>query len=267
MHIGEDFKDLSGASHSTLRVLNSVKDMIAGIRPAPAFVMVSGDLVDTGDASFYRTLRDAMSDFGMPVFYTLGNHDNRSSFYTGLLGRQNDLTAPHYYDVEIAGLHLIVLDSSIPGRIGGGLDPEQFAFLSSALDKNPDVPKILMLHHAPALTDDPNWEWECLGFADTARLAEMVRGRNIAGMFAGHIHQDRVSNWYGIPLVVGRGLQRALDPLFAGDGIRIITGGSFTLCTLRPSGLTVNFVSLPATGEEVKRVALSNLVERDRAGK
>lgn len=267
VHIGEDFKDLSGASHSSLRTLNSVKKMIAGIKPAPAFTIVSGDLVDTGGIPFYRALREAMSDLGMPVFYALGNHDSRAAFYDGMLDRRHDPAAPHDYDVEIAGVHLIVLDSSIPGRIGGGLDPEQFTFLSSALARNPDAPKILMLHHAPALTDDPNWEWECLGFADTARLAEMLRGRNVAGIFSGHIHQDRVTNWHGIPLVVGKGLQRALDPLFAGDGIRVTTGGSFTLCTLRPSGLTVNFVSLPATGEEVKRVALSHLVEKDRAGK
>lgn len=243
----------------TLATLAAVRSLVEAMASPPAFIVATGDLTNHGDAASYRTLREAMDGIGIPVVYALGNHDTRRGFYDVMLGGADDPDAPYDHDVVHAGVHVIALDSSVPGRIGGDLDEAQFAFLDDALDRHPDLPKILAIHHAPALERDPDWEWEGLSFAATDRLAAMLSDRPVAGIFSGHIHQDRFTHWYGTPLVVGMGQHCALDPLFSGDGIRSVAGTSFSVCTLRPSGLTVTCVPFPSDRREVSRATLADL--------
>lgn len=259
LHISAPDPVDTGLHSDTTATLRTVRNMIDGMATPPAFILVSGDLTNLGDHASYETLRALMDGLPMPVLYALGNHDTRAGFYQGMLGRNHDLTAPHDHEALVAGAHVITLDSSRPDKIGGHLDDAQFAFLATALANHPDVPKVLMLHHAPALDQDPDWEWECLSFTATARLADALKGHAVAGIFAGHIHQDRFSQWHGIPLVVGMGQHAALDPLFRERGIRMVQGTSFSLCVLRDSGLTVTCVPLPATRAETGRHTLDQL--------
>lgn len=248
------------ALHSdTTATLHSVRAMIDAIVPQPAFILVSGDLTNHGDLASYQTLRSLMDGLAMPVVYALGNHDTRAGFYVGMLDRTENTDAPHDHEAVIDGVHVITLDSSRPTRISGDLDEGQFAFLQAALANHPDLPKLLMLHHAPSLDFDPVWEWECLSFPATARLAEILKANPVAGIFAGHIHQDRFSQWHGMPLIVGMGQHAALDPLYRGMGIRMVQGTSFSLCVLRDSGLTVTCVPQPSDRSETGRHSLDDL--------
>lgn len=225
----------------TTATLAAVIALAQAARPRPAFIVASGDLTNHGDVASYRLLRQMMAAVDIPVVYALGNHDTRPGFYEGMLGRTDDPEAPFCHDRVIAGVHLVVLDSSVKGRIGGALSDDQFAFLEAALARHPEMQKIVVVHHAPAL--DERASWETLTAADSARLAATLRGRNVAGILSGHIHHDRVSNWHGIPVVVGTGQHNAVDPLYRA-GLRVLAGSGLALCTLRPSGLTVAFVPL-----------------------
>ncbi|WP_127107833.1 metallophosphoesterase [Pararhodobacter zhoushanensis] len=236
----------------TTTTVRKVLGMIRQIEPRPAFVIASGDLTNHGDAASFRALAGMMEGFDIPVVWALGNHDTREGFYAGLLGSTDSADQTYDHHQVIDGIHLITLDTSNPLRIGGHLVEAQFNFLEAALDAHPDLPKILVMHHAPALDQDPDWEWEGLSFAATDRLAEMLKGRQIAGIFSGHIHQDRFTHWHGIPLIVGMGLHAALDPLHPMvDSIRSVQGTSFSLCTLRDSGLTVTCAPLPSDRREL----------------
>lgn len=243
----------------TTATLRTIRGMIEGMTEPPAFVIASGDLTNHGDVASFRTLRTLMDDLPMPVLCALGNHDSRRGFYVGMLERQHDLDVPYDHDTLVGGVHVITLDSSVPARIGGDLDETQFTFLDEALARHPDAPKLLMIHHAPALDRDPDWEWECLSFTATDRLAAILSERPVAGIFSGHIHQDRFTHWHGMPLVVGMGQHAALDPLYQARGLRAVAGASFNLCTLRPSGLTVTCVPLPSDRRELGRVSLEDL--------
>lgn len=259
LHISAPEPVDAGLHSDTTGTLRTVRSMIEGMATPPAFIIVSGDLTNHGDQPSYEILRELMDGLAMPVLYALGNHDTRAGFYQGMLGRSEDLAAPYDHEALIAGVHVITLDTSRPKKIGGHLDDAQFDFLTAALANHPGTPKIVMLHHAPSLDMNPDWEWECLSFTATARLAEVVKGQPVAGIFAGHIHQDRFSHWHGIPLIVGMGQHAALDPLFQSDGVRMVQGTSFSLCVLRDSGLTVTCVPLPATRVETGRHTLADL--------
>lgn len=230
--------------------LDAALEMIRGIEPAPDFVVVSGDITDKGDEESYRIVRQRLETLPMPIVHALGNHDSRPGFYAGMLDRTQDPDAGYCHERTIAGVHVVVLDTSVPGRTSGEVGEAQFAFLEAALRNEPDLPKIIVMHHAPRIDEESPFAWESLSVAETERFRQIVCGGNVAGVLTGHIHHDRVSTWHGVPVVVGMGLQAFLDPLYR-KGLRIMSGASFGLCTLRPSGLTVSFVPLACDRREL----------------
>ncbi|HVW91387.1 MAG TPA: metallophosphoesterase, partial [Devosia sp.] len=213
LHVGAPGVEDPGLYSDTSSTLRAILAEVKKLQPKPKFIMASGDLTNRGDVASYHQLKQIFdeAELGIPVLFGLGNHDTRAGFYEGMLGRTDDLGAPYFHDAAIGGIHAIMLDSSTPRRVGGTIEPEQFAWLAEALDRHPELPKVIAVHHAPALDDhNPDMEWESLSFADTAKLKDMLAGRqNVIGMFCGHIHYDRVSNWYGIPVIVGIGQHMA----------------------------------------------------------
>ncbi|MEL6232830.1 MAG: metallophosphoesterase [Pseudomonadota bacterium] len=252
LHIADpNMPDL--ATHSdTVATMQAVRELIGAMHPAPAFIAISGDLTDSGDAASYRLLRELLSGFEMPLLLALGNHDSRAGFYEAYLGTPN---REGYYDHDavVAGVHVITLDSSRPHTIGGELDAAQFAWLDERLAAHAGLPKVLMLHHPLSLDGDPAAEWETLRVADTDRLAEMIAGRGVAAILSGHIHQDRVSIVGDTPLIVTQGQHTVLDALAGPDVLRMLHGASFAVCTLQAgraagqaAAISVNYVTLPS---------------------
>lgn len=256
LHIGNPAvvdDHLYSDTDTTLKaILADVKRLV----PQPRFVVASGDLTNTGDVESYERLKAIFEevDLGIPVLFTLGNHDKRTGFYPAMLGRTEDVDKPYDHSSVVDGIHVILLDTSVPFRIGGHLEPGQIEWLVSELDAKPELQKLIVMHHAPALDmDDDTLEWESLSFADTEALRAALSGReNILGILSGHIHYDRVSNWYGIPVVVGIGQHAATDVLYLHEGLRMVAGASFAVGTIRPSGLTISFVPQPADRRELK---------------
>jgi 3',5'-cyclic AMP phosphodiesterase CpdA len=239
--------------------LEAVLAQIAPVKPAPDFIVLSGDLVDRGDEASYGWLRGRMARLGLPVFYALGNHDRRTSFRRAMLDEAGD-EAPCFFAEVVAGLHLIVLDSSVPGAIGGTLDDGQLDWLAGEIGRHGDLPKLIVSHHPPAVgaTADER-PIHTIGFAQSARLGAILRGRKVLAILSGHVHHDRVSLWNGVPVVVGTGLHSAIDVLFP-DGVRVVRGGSFCYGVVRPTGLTATFIPLASDRAEIRRI-----LDRDRA--
>lgn len=251
LHISAPERGDETLNGDTLAALDAAIDRIAGMDFPPAFVAISGDLTHRGDAESYRLLAGRLERIAAPKVLALGNHDARGPFRAEILRQEGE--APFVHDGVIGGVHVIVLDTLVPGRIGGALDAAQFAHLAAALDAQAGLPKIVVMHHPPAVDPDSDLIWHSLNPADTARLAEMIRGR-VAGILCGHVHVPRVSHWHGVPVVVGNGLHDLIDPLTR-EGMRIMDATGFGLCTLRESGLTVEFVQLPHAGREVTRLS------------
>lgn len=265
LHIGNPGVPDDHLFSDTSATLRQVLDMIGQVDPAPEFIIASGDLSNRGDAASYRHLDGIMRAAGLPVIYALGNHDSREGFYEGMLGGVADPSRPYDHDQVLAGVHVITLDTSTPGQIGGTIEPDQFAWLSDRLAAHAELPKLLVAHHAPALGDEPDWaHWRTIEFSQSQRLAELLRGRNILGILSGHIHHDRFSVWHGIPVIVGMGQHAATD-ILAADVLRMVEGSSFAIGTVRRSGLTMALVPLPQSRAELNRYELKALRQRQEA--
>jgi len=263
LHVGnpavQDDHLFSDTSATLAAILAEVKTLV----PQPKFIVASGDLTNRGDIGSYEQLKAllAASGIDIPVLYALGNHDRRDGFYPAMLGRTENLDAPYDHAEVIDGIHVIVLDSSVPDKIGGSFEAGQLDWLKGELDQHAELPKLLVMHHAPALDANPAMEWESLSIADTEELRQAVAGKNVLGILSGHIHFDRVSNWYGIPVVVGIGQHAATDVTWLHEGLRMLSGASFAIGTVRPSGLSITFAPQPAERRELHSFSFAGMAE------
>ena len=265
LHVGNPDVADDHLFSDTAATLARVLKLIGSMDPKPQFIIASGDLTNRGDADSYRHLKTVMAATDLPVVYAIGNHDTRAGFYEGMLERSTDLDAPYDHEQVIAGVHVITLDTTTPGQIGGSIEPEQFAWLETALDSHPDLPKLIVAHHAPALGDAPPWDhWRTIEFNQSQTLAALLKGRNVLAILSGHIHHDRFSVWHGIPVIVGMGQHAATDILTT-DVLSMVEGSSFGIGTVRSSGLTMALVPLPQTRAELNRYDLKLLRQKQEA--
>lgn len=265
LHVGNPAVADDHLFSDTAATLARVLELIGTMDQAPKFIIASGDLTNRGDADSYRQLKAIMATTDLPVVYALGNHDTRAGFYEGMLDRTADLEVPYDHDQAIAGVHVITLDTTMPGQIGGSIEPEQFAWLEAALAAHVDLPKLIVAHHAPVLGDTPPWDhWRTIEFSQSQQLGELLKGRNILGILSGHIHHDRFSVWHGIPVIVGMGQHAATDILTT-EVLRMVEGASFGIGTIRRSGLTMALVPLPQTRAELNRYDLKLLRQKQEA--
>jgi len=123
LHIGD--KETDTHLHSdTTENMNRFKSMLTTLDPKPSFILATGDLANQGDLPSYHKLRTLMADIDVPVVYALGNHDvihGRAAFYGGMLDRAEENDPPYDHDSVVDGIHIIVLDTSEPGKVGGSL--------------------------------------------------------------------------------------------------------------------------------------------------
>ncbi len=153
---------------------------------APDAVVVKGDLTDTGRPEEYAQFLSVYGAFGERLHHVRGNHD--------AMRDPTLATCDTPYAVELGPLTLAVLDSTVPGRVGGALDPRQRAWLDD-LTAASTVPVMVFAHH-------PLWDLDARHPVDpdyvvarddsAAALDIVARRASIVGGFAGHTHTNRV---------------------------------------------------------------------------
>lgn len=264
LHVSHRPPAEAGLLTDTSATLVEAIDIVNALDPRPAFAVLAGDLTNHGEPDAYRLLSRLLARLAVPFVTALGNHDTRPGFRSVMLDEPGAPEAPHCHEAVVAGVRLVVLDSSLPGRISGGLGADQIAFLREALDREDGLPRIVVCHHPPHL-EGGEAGWQSLDAESSARLANAIRGRGVAAILSGHVHHDSVVHWQGVPVVIGTGLHNAVDLTHA-SGLRVLDGAGFTLCRLRPSGLAASFVPLARSRRELVVHDLARLDALDRAG-
>jgi len=176
LHIGDAEDD--HLFSDTAGTLEQILADVARVEPRPSFIVASGDLTNRGDAENFRRLKAIMERAGLPVVYALGNHDTRPGFYEGMGVETINPEASYDHDTVIDGVHIITLDSTSPGLIGGTIEEEQFTWLEEALDRHAELPKLIVSHHAPALDETAaEAPWRSIRLEDSERLGALLRDR------------------------------------------------------------------------------------------
>ena len=115
--------------------------------------MISGDLADTPTAEEYDYLKRLLAPLKLPFAGIPGNHDSREMMRAAFPHAAYAFpSGPLNQTVEIGGLDLVLLDSSVPGKPHGELDAPTLQWLDATLASSPDRPALLFLHHPPFKT-------------------------------------------------------------------------------------------------------------------
>lgn len=178
-------------------------DAIRAVHPHPAAIVITGDLADLGEPDAYRRLRAAVepvaAELGTTVVWVAGNHDERPALRAGLLDlepTQEPVTG--VWDLD--GLRLIALDTSVPGWHHGDLDDAQLSWLAEVLREPAPHGTLLAMHHPPLPSHLPLFDILELRHQD--ELAEVIRGTDVRGILAGHLHYSSHGMFAGVPVSV-----------------------------------------------------------------
>ncbi len=154
----------------------------------PTVVVVKGDLTSNGTTEEYQRFLDFYaSAFGDRLHHVRGNHES----YNHL-----DVGPSTPFTVELDGVVLAVIDTSLDGRPSGGVDGETLTWLrDTATDAADRMPILVFGHHHcwnPQSHERPE-NYFGIDPDDSERLVEVFAAHpNLRGYFAGHTHRNRV---------------------------------------------------------------------------
>ena len=130
--------------------LAAAVERVLALDRQPDAVLVSGDLVDSGEPDQYARVRELLAPLPMPVHVLVGNHDDRA-----LLRATFDVPGDGelvQYALRLGPLRLVCGDTIQPGTDAGFYGPERLRWLAAALAEDRETPTIVALHH-PAAAD------------------------------------------------------------------------------------------------------------------
>ena len=219
------------------------KNAISGFRKAitrvnelnPAFVITGGDLVmdalgqTYGRAdSLYNIYTSMITEFGMPVFNTPGNHEiygwyvlKDADTLHPEYGKQmfENRISPRYQRIDRYGWIFFILDSVVKdgkGGYEGGVDAEQLEWLKEQLAGIPPETPIVISLHIPLLTT----EAQVLRGATAANEPGevVVNSKEVLGLFKdhklklvlqGHLHYYESMHVFGTSFVTAGAVSAA----------------------------------------------------------
>src|SRR6266849_3189754 len=162
-----------------------------GFQPRPAFVVISGDLVDRGLKEEYAHLRQLLKPLELPFAAIPGNHDERRQFRRA------------FSDQSFAQL-------SVPAKDYGELDPATLQWLDSELAVAPDRPALVFLHHPPFATGIAHMDRQNL--RNAPQLAAVVeRHPQVRLIAAGHVHRAVTTSFAGVAASICPAPNHAVD--------------------------------------------------------
>ncbi|WP_051208759.1 metallophosphoesterase [Propionicicella superfundia] len=184
---------------------------VAGREQPPAAVVITGDLTQDGDEASYADLRDlvhpAAAAMGAQVLCVPGNHDRREAYAEVLLGRRS--SEPVLQVLDVAGLRVIGLDSSVPGRHHGALDPDHLDALRAELATPARRGTVLALHHPPLPPVLDFMQDFILMTRD--ELASAIAGSDVRAILTGHLHHPYFATFAGVPVATASSISRPVD--------------------------------------------------------
>jgi Icc protein len=195
----------------TAKALERCVTALNAFRPAPDFVVISGDLADTPLTEEYEYLKRLLTPLKLPFANLPGNHDSRELMRAAFPSADYAFTSgPLNQKLEIGRLDLMLLDSSVAGKPYGELDASTLSWLEAALASSASRPALLFLHHPPFQTGI--WHMDRQNLLNASELEPIVRLHPRAQLIAtGHVHRAVLTMFAGVPTTICPAPNHAVD--------------------------------------------------------
>jgi len=172
--------------------LQAVIELVKKERPGFDLVLGTGDLADGGARAAYDRLQVYLDQLTNNNYWLPGNHDSRSAM-SAAAGDPERLCR----EIRVSRWQILLLDSQVPGEVGGTLGEPELALLERALQAAQDqsLYSLVCLHHQPVAV---GCEWLDQQMVSDAAdfFAVLDRFPGVRGVLWGHVHQeiDRLHN-------------------------------------------------------------------------
>lgn len=189
--------------------LRRVVTDLVGLERRPAGVLINGDCAYLkglpGDYANLAGLVRPLSEAGLPLHLTMGNHDAREPLYRALAAErpeQPPVESKHVDVVETPHANWFLLDSlTETDVVTGELGEAQRAWLAAALDARPDKPAVVVAHHDPQFEPRAG-KTAWTGLKDAAALFDLLESRrHVQAYVYGHTHDWSVGRRGSVHLV------------------------------------------------------------------
>lgn len=160
---------------------------------SPDALLATGDLSQDASAESYQYLAERFKAMNIPTFWLPGNHDDPAMMEQHLTNE----TVLAAKQLLIGNWQVILLDSSVPGKVHGFLNSEQLDFLERALESHPEKHTLVTLHHQP---QNVGCQWlDQIGLHNTDELSQLLsRYSQVKAVLWGHVHQEFEKEHQGI---------------------------------------------------------------------
>ena len=179
------FADKNGGLYG-LNSLRCLTEIVDSVRRQPVdLVLATGDLVHDETPEGYQVLREALAGLDSPIHVLAGNHD-APALIQRLLNSDGFSSEK---SVCLGRWQIVLLDSHVPGEVGGELGEHELRFLSQALAAHGDKHALVCVHHQPVPIGSA---WlDTIGLKDGAQLmARIGEFPQVKGLLWGHVHQE-----------------------------------------------------------------------------
>jgi Icc protein len=147
-------------------------------------LLATGDLSNHGTAAAYQRLDQKLQPLGVPMAWLPGNHDIRDLMI--------DTVGPDRLPrlIRLGNWAICMLDSAVPGKVGGELGPNELDGLQSTLEALPaDCHIVVCLHHQPVPVG--SYWLDQQQVVDSEQLFEVLGDEpRLRAIVWGHVHQE-----------------------------------------------------------------------------
>lgn len=160
--------------------------------PRPDAVLITGDLVDFGDAEEYAYLQSLLAPLELPYYLCVGNHDGRDALREVFADHTYLREHPRFvqYALDLGALRVVVADTQDPPHGGGRLCDERLDWIARTLADGDARPTLLAMHHPPFACGIEHMDAQRLAPDDAAKLAAIVvKHPEIERVLCGHVHR------------------------------------------------------------------------------
>lgn len=181
-HLFEDqSRELAG--RNTWNSFLAVRDLVLAKHPDPDMILLTGDLSQDFSDESYQHLAGAMESFSCPIYWIPGNHDKSVDLKRVMSSTQ----CKPDKDIVTDAWHIVLLDSSVEGKVFGEFSEAELHHLSEAVGMYPEKYFMVCLHHHP-ISVDVSW-LDNIGLKHPDRFLGLVNQHpNLRLIAWGHIH-------------------------------------------------------------------------------
>lgn len=177
--------------------LRCVIDLVKQEHPELDAVLATGDISDNGSVDAYQRAAGYFGEIPAETFWLPGNHDRADTMSQVLGGPQGlvkGLVSEHW--------QIVLLNSQVPGEVGGQLGAEELDWLKASLDQAAldGLYTLVCLHHQPRPMGS---EWIDLQMVEDAEAFWQLLALypEVRGVLWGHVHQQLDTEYQGMRLM------------------------------------------------------------------